>query len=322
MFAPNRLLGVDAARGLAIVGMLVVHLTIPEGLLTIPAGRSSALFGVLVGTTLTLLTGGAEPPGRSTRARLRLSITLRGAALIMIGLALWEIPGLPFAVIIDVYGALILVLIPLLFAPRPVLIGAAALFAIGGSLIVNRIGFIYVPQDQRLAVLPSVWFVTGQYPGLVFIVYLLMGMIAGRSGLDQRKTQITMIATGALLALTGYGVGAVVPGQFATPHSNTLWEVLGDGGVALTAIGLAQLVAPLPIARTALTPLAALGSMSLTVYVLQVIAVLVWPFSYLSTTLLWSMVVGSVLFALVWRRLLGSGPLERIVRRLSMQNRT
>lgn len=317
---PGRLVGVDAARGLAIIGMLIVHLTIPTGLLELPAGRSSALFAVLAGVTLTLLTGRTRPPS-STRERwlLRRSIALRGATLTVLGLALWQIPGLPFAVIIDVYGVLFIVLIPLLFARRRTLIAFALLSAIAGGWIVIANGFVYTPQSQRLENLPSVWFLTGQYPAIVFAAYVLAGMIAGRSGLTRMRVQIGLIAAGVVLATIGYGVGSVVPGQYAAPHTNTTWEVLGDGGTALAVIGTLLLLARFSAGRLLLTPLSALGSMSLTVYVLQVFAVLFWPWTYLSWQLLVVLILGSTLFALVWGRFLGRGPLEWLVAKASLR---
>lgn len=71
-----RLLGVDVARSLALIGMMSVHIFAafrPDGSLhpayVVAAGRSAALFAVLAGVGLALATGGQQPlVGRHVRA--------------------------------------------------------------------------------------------------------------------------------------------------------------------------------------------------------------------------------------------------------------
>ncbi|MGY2062520.1 heparan-alpha-glucosaminide N-acetyltransferase domain-containing protein, partial [Nocardia gipuzkoensis] len=59
-----RLIGVDAARGLALIGMMAVHVLPdatddgdPTWSFTLFGGRASALFAVLAGVSVALLTG-------------------------------------------------------------------------------------------------------------------------------------------------------------------------------------------------------------------------------------------------------------------------
>ena len=66
--SPDRLHGVDAARGLALAGMFAVHLlpaTDPDGTSTwaeeIARGRSSAAFALLAGVALSLAHGRRLP---------------------------------------------------------------------------------------------------------------------------------------------------------------------------------------------------------------------------------------------------------------------
>ena len=73
-----RLAGVDAARAVALVGMMATHLEpledeagrpTPVGVLF--DGRASALFAVLAGVSIALMTGGVSPrrgPARPRRA--------------------------------------------------------------------------------------------------------------------------------------------------------------------------------------------------------------------------------------------------------------
>ena len=94
----DRLIGVDAARWLALIGMIGVHTMPardPDGSLTWVehafAGRSSALFAVLLGVSLALMTGGSR---RHEGARLRqgaAGIAVRAVLVGAIGLALGEL---------------------------------------------------------------------------------------------------------------------------------------------------------------------------------------------------------------------------------------
>ncbi|HEU5322919.1 MAG TPA: hypothetical protein VFX28_19090, partial [Methylomirabilota bacterium] len=62
-----RLVGVDVARALALLGMMATHILLPvtDGSLAWPqalaGGRSSALFALLAGVSIALVTGGASP---------------------------------------------------------------------------------------------------------------------------------------------------------------------------------------------------------------------------------------------------------------------
>ncbi|MFD6091449.1 heparan-alpha-glucosaminide N-acetyltransferase domain-containing protein [Oerskovia sp. NPDC060338] len=102
----------------------------------------------------------------------------------------------------------------------------------------------------------------------------------------------------------------------AGPHTNTTLEVLGSGGFALAVLGLCLLLGSSRAVLRVLAPLAAVGSMALTVYCLQVLAIWAWEDQLMSATgngELALLVVASLVFATVWRWALGRGPLERFV---------
>ncbi|BDZ43068.1 hypothetical protein GCM10025865_23670 [Paraoerskovia sediminicola] len=71
---PGRLVGLDVARGLAVLGMFAAHVGVVEGArgagwLTIADGRSSILFAVVAGISIALVTGGAAPRTASRCSR-------------------------------------------------------------------------------------------------------------------------------------------------------------------------------------------------------------------------------------------------------------
>ncbi|MGY2897819.1 putative membrane protein YeiB [Curtobacterium sp. PvP017] len=165
---------------------------------------------------------------------------------------------------------------------------------------------------------------------------------------EARGTQVVLLASGVLVAATAYIVGTVVaplppgaafafpgvpyaaddatPGQalaqlFLSPrdHSSTTVDVVGTAGVAVAAIALCILVfdGRGRVAGRIAFPLAAVGSMPLTVYSGHLVVIAMLP-TYPESAEAWGwFALGSVVFAMVWRRFLGRGPLERAVAALA-----
>lgn len=319
----GRIAGVDVARGLAVLGMFVAHV-LPDGdAESLADGRSSVLFATLAGVSLGLITGGAEPAPRSERSRLLGGIALRAFALITLGLVL-RTTGSGISIILDYYGFFFLVLLPVVFAPRAVLVAIALVCASLGTALLDAL-----PDDPRVVIgndplllLPLEWTVTGTYPGLLWLGYLAVGLLAARSELRQLSTQLVMTGAGAAVSLAGYG-GALLLGRDASEHSNTLWEGLGAGGLAIAVTGFLLLVARGPVA-TALWPLGAVGAMPLTIYTAQILVLALFRRAYpfgaddgARWVLLAVLVVGSLLAASLWRAFAGKGPLERLMARVS-----
>lgn len=329
----TRFAGVDAARGLAIVGMLWAHTAADGTRQALADGRSAVLFATLAGCSIGLLTGGARPGRGRDRRDALVSVALRGLVLVALGLALWTL-GTPIAVVLDTYGVLFLILLPVVFAPVPVVAGVALVAALAGPLIVAAVGEdLQTPfTAQRLAHLPAEWLVTGYYPGVVVAAYLCAGLLVARAGLARRRTLVAMVGAGAASSALGYG-GAALAGLDASAHANTTAEVLGSGGLALAIIGALELLCSSPstgrIAGAVLRPLIAAGRMPLTIYTGQLLALAVWlttpaagdPPWIESWALLAGLLIGSLTFASLWQRFVGRGPLEDLLTRLTTVRR-
>ena len=116
------------------------------------------------------------------------------------------------------------------------------------------------------------------------------------------------------------------PREFVTaePHSGTTFEAVGSGGVALAVVGLCLLIgAREQRSRTltiALTPAAAVGSMSLTAYSAHVLFLSFkedWFFTDRWAPFLW--LVGSALvLCTLWKLRFRRGPLEWMTWKLSL----
>ncbi|HZG90187.1 MAG TPA: heparan-alpha-glucosaminide N-acetyltransferase domain-containing protein [Pseudonocardia sp.] len=278
----GRIVGVDAARGLALVGMFATHI-LPlrdegTGALTVTGlvadGRASALFAVLAGVGIALGTGGPRRPvdGR-THLATAVSLLVRGLLVALIGLWLVGLDS-PVAVILPYYGLLFAVATPLLRLPAAVL-GAGAVVA--GALapvlsMVLRAGGPRGPGRQPdLAALADpgallgTLALTGYYPVLTWTTYLLAGMAVGRLDLRRTAVAVGLVVGGAGLAaaaatasalLLGPGGGAAALGaaldqrRYGTTPTGTWWWL---------AIDSPHSGAPLDLAHTTGTALAVLG---------------------------------------------------------------
>lgn len=246
------MVGVDVARALALIGMMLVHVlprvdgsTGEATLLGLTAtGRPAALFALLAGVGLALLTGGRRPHADpSLRRRDRRQIAVRAVLIVVIGLvaASWESH---VAIILVHYGLLFLLALPLLGLSARSL----AVIAVGWVLAAPPIFRAVItsmmrdpdhPAQTRLWHSPGLpdlltqpgltaldLTVTGYYPLLIWPAYLFAGLAVGRCDLRRRASAWRLVVLGAALA----GVSAAV--SWTTLLSTDVVERLdlyGDG---------------------------------------------------------------------------------------------
>ena len=329
-FETGRVFGPDLARGIALLGMFAAHVAF-EGPEHFYDGRSAILFATVAGVSLGLLTGGAHPAPTGERTGLRGGIALRALALIVIGVLLSQLVRPPLAVILDYYGFAFLLLVPLLFARPWVLALVGALVVVIAPAVVNWLLLHVDPGRIPAPILPPAdWLVFGVYPMAIWLAFPLAGLLAARADLTRRRTQVLLLAAGVFTALIGYGAAAVLPGVDAEAHSGSVAEVVGSGGVAIAIIGAATLLGDLPGAagrgiRWVLYPVAAAGGMVLSLYTAHAIALALvrevvsggaerWRYPDLVLPVL---IVSALVIGTLWRRFLGAGPLERLLKLIS-----
>lgn len=213
-----RIVGVDVARGLALVGMFGAHLMVaigPEFTLADPAtwldivnGRSSLLFALLAGVSLALMTGGARNATPGELRKIRLRLVGRGAAIFVIGLFV-ELLGSGIAVILTLYGVLyILAAFTVHLRTRTLVISGAALGVFGPPLLA-LLGTLSPDLSG-----PGVSLVLfGTYPITVWAALLCAGLVIGRLDLTRVKTAAVMVVCGALIAIGGYSLGGLLSGS-------------------------------------------------------------------------------------------------------------
>ncbi|MDP5182923.1 heparan-alpha-glucosaminide N-acetyltransferase domain-containing protein [Blastococcus sp. BMG 814] len=342
----RRIGGLDVARGLAVLGMFAAHLRVggelhpdPRTWTAVVDGRSSILFATLAGISVALLSGRDRPPEGSELGRVRVRIVVRALWVFAFGLVL-EALGTFVAVILGVYGVLFLLVLPFLRWPvRRLLVTAGVVAVVVPPLLVIA-GQALTTAGSAQGLLASL-LVTGYYPALLWIAFVLVGLAVGRLDLASGAVRLRLAAAGAAAAVLGYGGGWVstelltggmpsagpetgfaVPGIFdvdwltgAEAHSGTTFEVLGSTGFAvLVVVGCLVLTERLPRLTA---PVAAVGALALTVYATHLVAIRVlmevMP-GRVQGPVLWVWFAAAALAgAWGWRRTVGRGPLESLL---------
>ncbi|MBD8062580.1 acyltransferase family protein [Oceanitalea stevensii] len=339
----RRVLAVDAARALAIVGMVSVNVGPTEAtglggyLYLLPHGRASVLFVLLAGIGFSLMT-----------RRVRESVTGRGqlwavlgwrcTLLLVGGLALQRL-GHEVNVILAVYALLFVLAGALVRARGGVLLLVAALGALVGPVLwlAPQVS-AGTPFDGRppqlgdgpVEVLTAV-VLTGPYPLLTWFAPFALGMWLGRQDLTSWVLQRRAVVVAAVLALGCPLVARVAAWWRGGLVGDTSWELLLTDAphgqmplwiVGATAVSVLVLLGCLAVERRLgsgrLRPLAVLGQMSLTFYVVHLFA-LAW-LRPLPQTLAQGVLISTVMVVLaavgatLWRRHHRRGPLELALR--------
>lgn len=216
----SRIVGVDVARCLALIGMVATHILPNIDLATgsfvpwhqqIAGGRSAALFAVLAGVSLAIVTGRERPLRGRPLLAARVGIVVRALVIGFIGLLLGGLDS-GVAVILAYYGLLFVLAIPFLrlgWRPLAVLAGAWAVLApVVSQLVREQTGagtYTVASLDQLVAdplgLLTEITF-TGYYPVFSWLAYVLAGLAVGRLALSRTGVAVRLAVVGGALALS------------------------------------------------------------------------------------------------------------------------
>jgi hypothetical protein len=192
---------------------------------------------------------------------------------------------------------------------------------------------------------------TGAYPALAWMTYLCAGLAVGRMDLRSIRVQIRLVLVGVALTCLAWGSSffamhvlggyeairhatpwmsdraieeilvvepdaqmptttlwwLVVPG----PHTNTSFALLLCLGTAMATLGL-FLLAPRTMTKL-LIPLVAMGTMTFTLYTAHLVFLSFDVYETAPLLWFWAQIVCFALFAVLWKRTVGQGPLEKVV---------
>ncbi|MFD1214392.1 heparan-alpha-glucosaminide N-acetyltransferase domain-containing protein [Arthrobacter sp. GCM10027362] len=361
----KRVTAVDAARCLALIGMMGIHVLpethagdAPSLTWVLFAGRASALFALLAGVSLAFSAGGSRGlQGQPLKAAMA-GVAARAVVIMAFGLALaYAGPGVE--IILAYYGMMFLLAVPLLgLAPR-VLAVLSLCFAVVGPVLLQALrGVLPAPAEDNLtfgilfshplATAGQLLF-TGFYPAVPWMAYMCAGLALGKLDLSSRRTAAWLLGAGACLAAAAWGVsglllvtrlgmspgtaaGLLAGGQdppvpedswswlvAASPYSSMPLELLHTIGTGMVVLG--TLILAGKYIHQVIDALAPAGSMTLTLYSGHLL--------FLASGLLgtrpfesFGLQVGTaLLFGVLWRNLVGRGPLEAAVSAVSTRVR-
>jgi len=348
--AARRVDGVDAARGLALIGMFVAHVAPAAtsadlaSLVAIADERPRLLFALTAGMGLAFISGGIRPIATG-RGLLRRQIAIRAVILIALGLLIAVTLHPLVFIILDVYGVAFLVMLPLLFVPaRAALAAGIALLAVmpGLAELASTTDVVVQLQSGPFGIVAD-WFVSGAYPVVEWVPVMMIGLALVRFDLASPRVVSVAALTGAATAVVLLPLVALMPDGATTPFGDevdpgvsalrTSLEALGNVGVGVVIVAgmlLLTFFARLSVRRAAsavLSPVIAMGAMPLTIYTLHLLVLAAsirvenGYYTDDSGELLLGLIAGSMVFAWLWRRYLGRGPLERLLRWASGRSR-
>lgn len=215
----NRLIGLDAARGIALIGMVAVHTITAsnaDGDMSLAwwlaAGKSAALFAVLGGVGLAFMSGRRRPPRGAAWGRAVLRQIIRAVVIFAIGLLLGEIvPIDDVSVILPYLGALFAIASLLLPLSGRVLIVLGLAWAVAAPFLSHWLrldmtppvsqnltfgSLLTAPGDDMVRLL-----LTGSFPVITWLSYIVLGMGLGRAHISSRRTAAYAFAGGVTLTV-------------------------------------------------------------------------------------------------------------------------
>ena len=332
----------DVLRGAAILCMLVAHgvpFLWPTGLSrpqeVVLGGINavaSPLFGLAMGAAAALVWGRASMSGQWSRRVL--TDVARGALLFILGMLLVELRTW-VAIVLQVLGMLIVIGLPIAALAgtsmrrgtrggslRRLLAGLSLVLLVMAPWVPGAVA----PGQERLSNgttggTAELWaaLVAGQsYRAVSLLPFFALGALVAATGLldrPRRLGELSLLATAGLAPaylLVRRPAGGTLSGDFV--------DQLFDLALVALAVTLVALAVAATTRRGILRPLADLGAIALSVYALQLVVLrplMGWEGWTTSATLGWAslLVLVSVPSALMigWRRILGPGPLERVV---------
>lgn len=225
--AKARVLGIDVARGVALLAMLAAN-NFPvlgdDGRPTLAAltvtGRSASLFVMVAGVSLAFLSGGRwrlhGPARRAAAAGIAVRALLIGG---VIGLPLGYVAG-DLSVILPYYGLFFLLAIPLLgLRPRTLLLIAGALVVVGPLI---KLASFRLDLDGAFDTLTlsspftdpvgfvTQLFLTGDFPAVTYLTYLCVGLAIGRLDLSSTKVASRLLGGGLALAVFSWFTSSLI----------------------------------------------------------------------------------------------------------------
>ncbi|MDN9010215.1 DUF418 domain-containing protein [Brevibacillus laterosporus] len=299
----GRLVALDAARGLAVIGMYLQHFGLNERISAIVSGNTTLLFVLCGGISYSIMAQRMKDRETETTA-FRARMLARAVFVDVIGYLLILLNTSVGGVILPAYAAMfVLALVLIRRSTRVLVTTAAALTVVAPPLMI--LGESVLSRAYLLYDIAG-----GPMSALALAPAFVAGMAIGRLELTKIRTALSLTVGGIIMLVVGKGLGAFVLPELrpsfeawligvqgavgAQPDPNAIWplnmepplwymllgthshsastfQTLIGLGVAFLVLGLVFLV---PKKTSAvLMPFAAVGRVALTMYAAQFIVI-------------------------------------------------
>ncbi|ERM16146.1 DUF418 domain-containing protein [Brevibacillus laterosporus] len=298
----GRLVALDAARGLAVIGMYLQHFGLNERIAAIVSGNTTLLFVLCGGISYSIMAQRMKDRETETAA-FRTRMLARAVFIDVIGYLLILL-NTSYGVILPAYAAMfVLTLVLIRRSTRVLITTAIALTVVAPPLMI--LGMSVLSGAYLLYDIAG-----GPVSALALAPAFVAGMAIGRLELTKIHTALSLAGGGIIMLVVGKGLGAfVLPGLrpsfeawligvqgtvsnqpdpnaiwplnaepplwnmllWTSPHSASTFQTLIGLGGAFLVLGLVCLV---PKKTSAvLMPFAAVGRVELTMYAAQFIVI-------------------------------------------------
>lgn len=226
----KRIDGIDAARGLALFGMFAVHSLWdfndagdPSRTTMLAGGRSAAMFAVLAGLSIAIISGGNNPVTGAARKVSAVGLVARAFTIGLIGLfvgVLINSLNVHFAGILAFYGLAFLLAVPLIwlrardlaiFATAVAIIAPVVLYIVGNHVpnVIWEDPEIFDVFREPYGLLTYLLF-TGSYPVIALMAYVAAGIAIGRLDLTSSRIAGWLVGGGVAIAAASWIVATVL----------------------------------------------------------------------------------------------------------------
>ncbi|MBN2796785.1 MAG: DUF1624 domain-containing protein [Clostridia bacterium] len=352
----NRILGLDVARALAILGMMFVnyHIVFNVGdvenpligsFLSLFEGRAVAVFLILAGVGIGLMTKQAyEHKEKEKMKVLKKALMKRAAFLFVLGMLLMVLFDWT-ADILHYYGVFMIMIIPFLNMDKKALIFSSILFVFMGLMLQFNLNYQYGWDESYnsymifytpIGFLSNTFF-NGYHPVFPWFSFILTGLALSRFNLSKPSNQVKGLMFGLMAAI---GLEFVSWWMIDLSNQSELIIYLFDTKpmnpsalyvFAATAWAMAFINAILIVSEKkkdsrTMSLLIKTGQMALTHYVGHSVIVLSGFYIFNQLThkseafvLLLSLIVFTfmVITSWLWSKAFNRGPLEMLMRRIS-----
>ena len=341
---PNRLHGLDLARYLAFVGMVIVNFKIAMGaegeggvisiLTGLLEGRAAATFVVLAGIGLGL--AGL----RNTNQTILVTIKRAGFLLVvgLLNMTIFDADILHYYAFYFLFGVLVIGLSSRALFCAIIGLNAAfviMIFALNYDAGWNWDTYTYSGFWTPTGFVRNLFF-NGWHPVIPWLGFLLFGIILSRITLSERATQFRLFAGGLIAVCLAEGISAVLVEQVALidpelallvttgPIPPMPLYMLAGIGAACAVIGACLLVAESLATMGVLQIFLPAGRQTLTLYIAHVLIGMgtLEALGQLGGQTVAQAVLAAVTFcaaatfyAMIWARWFKRGPIEALMRK-------